>query len=149
MTREIDELLASPEMKSMMRRVDKYMEYAARKVFTESAAKRDGYVVPPCRDGEVMPEMMWDRDCPHCGSARSMRPFLVAACEYDAVDPGSPESYPLVLQKCARLRLRALCMDCGEDQTYRVALRIPVRDDCSGAKHVLEEARRRFGVRRP
>jgi len=53
------------------------------------------------------------------------------------------------LQKCARLRLRALCENCGQDQTYRVTLRIPVRDDCSGAKHVLGEARRRFGVRRP
>ena len=110
---------------------------------------RDGYVVPPSRDGEVMPEMMWDRDCPHCGSARSMRPFLVSACEYDVVDPGSPEQCPVALQKCARLRLRALCENCGQDQTYRVTLRIPVRDDCSGAKHVLEEARRRFGVRRP
>ena len=27
MSRPIDDLLASPEMKSMMRRVDKYMEY--------------------------------------------------------------------------------------------------------------------------
>ena len=149
MSRPIDDLLASPEMNNMMQCVDKYMAITARKVFAEREAKRGGYVVPPSRDGETLPEMIWDRDCPDCGAIGSMRPFLVAACEYDAVDPGSPESYPLVLQKCARLRLRALCMDCGEDQTYRVALRIPVRDDCSGAKHVLEEARRRFGVKRP